>query len=190
MAIHRLRVTWAGSPVVGPGVSTFFFRDLSSGAPIDAIKAFFTSVKAEVAAGVTWNVQSSGDILNETDGSLAGSWSFPAAGGTVLSTGTGQFANGVGARVKWRTNGTFKGRRVVGSTFLVPAPVLSYEGAGNLQSISVSAIQAAGNTLVSAVGGDMVIWSRPGKGETNGEVNSVTACQAPDLVSWLRSRRT
>jgi hypothetical protein len=190
MAIHRIRTTWTGSPLVGSGVSTFYAEAMASDALLTALKAFYTAIKGMVPTGVTWTVQSSGDIVNESDGTLAGSWSFPGGGGTVTSSGSPNFVNGVGARVKWRTNGIHGDRRVVGSTFIVPLDMLQYEGAGNIVSTTVTGLQAAANTLVTSSGGDWVIWSKPAKGGTDGEVNPVVAGTAPDLVSWLRSRRT
>jgi len=190
MAIHRIRVTWSGGALVGPGVSTFYAKTMSSDALLTAIKDFYTAIVMQVPTGVQWNVLSSGDIINESDGTLAGSWSFPGAGGTVSSGFAETFVNGVGARVKWRTNGIHNGRRVTGSTFIVPIPISKYEGGGNLVANIVNTLQSAGDALVAASGGDMVIWSKPAKGGSDGESSVVTSCQAPDLVSWLRSRRT
>jgi hypothetical protein len=109
----------------------------------------------------------------------------------VVSTGGATFANGVGARIKWRTNGIHGDRKVVGSTFIVPLIQNCFEGAGNLTPTTVTLMQNSANALVTAAAGDLGIWSRPAAGGgSDGEWNAITAGVAPDLVSWLRSRRT
>ena len=191
MAIHRVRVPWTGSPVVGPAVSTFYLAQMSDTTGLTAIKNFFTALTGRIASGVQWTVPSGGDIINESDGTLAGSWSFPGGGGVVSAVGGTIWAPGVGARVQWRTNGLHNERRVVGSTFLVPLDISEFEGAGALAAACVTALQNAATGLVTGCAGDLVIWSRPKDEATaDGEVNAVTSAIAPDKVSWLRSRRT
>jgi len=189
--MHRVRVTWTGAPVVGPSVSTFYFEELATDAPITALKNFFTANILRHPTGIQWTIPSSGDILNETDGSLAGSWSFPGAGGVVASTGPSNFANGVGYRVQWRTNGIHNERRVIGSTFMVPMEATAFEGAGNIVAGTITAVQTAASAFVTACAGDLVIWSKPKDESTaDGELNAVVSAIMPDKVSWLRSRRT
>lgn len=191
MTLARIRVTWSGSPVVGPGVSTFYQSTMADASGLAAIKSFYTSLAGMCPSGLSWTIPSTGDFLNESDGSLAGSWSFPGAGGVVAASTASTWVNGVGARIKWQTNGIHKGRKVVGATFMVPVVVGAYEGSGNLVGSYVTLLQSSANALVSGMGGDMYVWSRPtAGGGTDGKKSAVTAAQAPDYVSWLRSRRT
>lgn len=107
----------------------------------------------------------------------------------MLPSGAAGFALGVGARVVWNTSGIFGGRRVRGSTFIVPLTIGSYEGAGQITAGVIATMQGAANTLAGFGPDGMFIWSRPQPG-TPGEAQTVTGAIAPDRVSWLRSRRT
>lgn len=186
--MKRHRVSWSGTPVTGPGLSTFYEAPSSAVGGADDIQAFFEAIKAYVPTGVQWTIPSNGDLIESTTGALAGSWSDPGTGGTVTATGLGQFANGVGTRIVWNTDGLFHDRRVKGSTFIVPLVVSAYEGAGNITSGALAALQAAADGLVAAMP-DMKIWSNP-RGGVDGEVSQVLSATVPDRVSWLRSRRT
>ena len=185
--LHRLRVPWTGSAVVGPGLSTFYFSGTMTGKPA-AVVAFFTAVAGAIAPGVTWTIPSSGDDLDDSTGQLLGAWSA-SGGGTVVSSGTGVFAAGVGARVVWETGNVHLGRRVKGSTFLVPLSAAQYQADGTIVNATSANLQAAGAALVTATTPDFRIWSRP---NALGQfaVSSVTAATSPDQVSTLRSRRT
>lgn len=187
-AIMRVRVRWAGSPLVGPGVSTFYFNSAASSANGAALADLFTALAPVVPGGVQWTIDNSGDTINEVNGDIDGSWSYTPAEAPIASSGSTTFTNGVGLRIKWVTDGIFHGDRVVGSTFVVPIPSVLFEGAGNLTSGAITGVQSAAAAFIAAADG-FVIWSRPGV-LNDGEVNPVTAASVPDAVSWLRSRRT
>jgi len=184
--IDRVRVTWSGAPVTGPGLSTFYFN--GGTADPAAISALFTSIAPYVAAGVGWNIPGAGDQLDVATGALTGSWS--AAGGSlVASSGNAEHAQGVGCRIKWLTNGRRNNRRITGSTFIVPLSGDSYAEGGGLNSDAASAIGPKAYDLWTTLGGDMLVWSRPKPGEM-GFVNSVVGVELSMDVTWLRSRRT
>lgn len=184
--IERVRVTWTGSPVTGPGLSTFYFK--SGTASPGALVTFFTAVAPYISAGVTFTVPGFGDVLDESNGGLTGTWAA-AGGGTVPSSGNAEHAQGVGARIQWRTGGIVARRRVVGSTFLVPVHRLMYDTDGTLAAGMVAAMAVAGANLIAATSPNLVIWSRP-KGTRLGTSHPVVASSFVDQVSWLRSRRT
>lgn len=186
--MKRYRVSWTGSPVVGGGLSTFYTSPTSEVGGADDLETFFTGIGAVVPTGVQFTIPSSGDIIESSDGSLAGSWSDPGTGGVVASSGSGSWANGVGARIVWNTDGLFNGRRVRGATFVAPIWISGYEGAGNLTSTTITQLQNTADALVAALP-ELGIWSRP-SGLSAGEFNLVTSATVPDKVSWLRSRRT
>lgn len=183
--IERMRVTWSGAPVTGDGLSTFYFKS-GSAAPA-AVKTFFTAMAPYIAAGVSFDVPTSGDVIDEATGGLTGVWAA-AGGGVVASSGNAEHAQGVGARLKWLTGGIVGGRRVVGSTFLVPIHRLMYDTDGTLAAGLVTAAPAAGNALVTATSPNFVIWSRP-TASRSGTSHPIVAAVFPDKVSWLRSRR-
>jgi hypothetical protein len=152
------------------------------------VEDFFDAIKDRLAGGTIVTVPSAGDVISDTDGSLQGVW---GSGGGVAITGTGNtlYAAGVGARVQWRTAGVNNGRRVVGSTFIVPLDNNQYATDGTLATVCVGDLQAAGDALVTAQLSAFTIWSRSQDGGA-GANHEVTSCLAPDKVSWLRSRRT
>lgn len=186
--INRLRVSWSGAPVVGPGLSTFYQGPGGSVGFADDIAAFFFNIAAQVVTGVQWLVPSNGETIDAATGTVTGTWSEPGTGGVVVSSGSAGFVNGTGARVVWNTGGVFAGRTVRGATFIVPLPTNSFEGAGNLTASAITALQDAANALVAAEP-QLSIWSRPA-GIVPGESNEVISASVPDAVSWLRSRRT
>lgn len=186
--LKRYRVTWAGTPVVGPGLSTFYESPESGVGGADAIEAFFAAIASYVPLGMSWTIPSNGDLITAETGVLTGSWSDPGTGGVVTSSGASSYVNGTGMRVVWNTDGIFKGRRVKGSTFIVPVASTGFEGPGNIIPAVLTGAQAAANALVGSLD-NMAIWSRPSDG-TPGQANQVISAAVPDFVSWLRSRRT
>lgn len=186
-SLARLRVTWTGSGIVGPGVSTFYFDPADTGASTRVL-AFFNTAPLLFPDKVTITVPSGGEIITDTTGELSGSWNDPGTGGTVTGTNTGDFAMGVGMQVRWQTGGIVGGRRVVGSTFLVPIASGIFDVNGTLDTATVTAEQSAANTMI---GGAVTfkVWSRPTPSRV-GSSNDITSAIVPDRVSWLRSRRT
>lgn len=185
--LNKVPVFWSGVPVVGGGVSTFYFNGSHVGFLAD-LSAFFTSVGAYIAGGVTFSFPNSGDLIDDATGNLVGTWSEPPEA-SVASSGIGQFANGVGCRIVWPTSGTTNNRRVKGSTFLVPLTVGCYTGSGHLDDTIRGNMQTAAAALLGASTPEMVIWTRP-VGGAGGASHTVVGALVPDQVSWLRSRRT
>lgn len=186
-SLARLRVTWSGSPVVGPGVSTFYFDPADTGAST-LVRNFFNAAPLLFPAGLTLTIPSGGEIITDTTGDLSGTWNDPGSGGTVNGANTGDFAKGVGMQVRWQTGGIVGGRRVVGSTFLCPIAGAIFDVDGTVDNASITSTQAAANTMI---GGAVTfkVWSRPTASRA-GTSNDITSAVVPDRVSWLRSRRT
>lgn len=184
--LERIRVTWSGSGVVGPGLTTFFFTQPTGALP-SAVRTFFSSLAALFPPSVTIQVPNNGDLIDEATGALAGTWTVGSTPAAVVGSSAGAFQLGVGAQVRWRTAGIVGGRRSVGSTFLVPATGGAFDTDGTLQSTSVTLIQNAANALIVA-SPNLAVWSRP-KGIRSGVAHVVTAATVPDRPSWLRSRR-
>lgn len=166
---------------------TFYSNAIGSGLPAD-ILAFLNGIKANVPGNVTFTVPSGGDLIRDTDGELVGSWTT-TGGGTVVGTGVGGFAIGVGARIKWTTSGVVNGRRVRGSTYLVPLMAGSFETDGRVRAATITSLSTPLSALVTAQSGKLVIWSRP-VGTRVGSSHVVTAGTIPSNPSTLRSRRT
>lgn len=189
-ALQRLRVEWSGSGVTGPGLTTFYF-DGAAVAFSDSVETFFNAIKANIPSDVIITVPSNGDIIEETSGDLIGVWSEPGTGGTITGTFAGDYAQGVGVRVVWQTSGIYRGRRVKGSTFLVPIGGALFGTNGLLDPATQAIFAAAAAALVTAEP-TLAIYSRKSDvtPATDGQRNVVVGSTVPSQVSWLRSRRT
>lgn len=186
MTLNRLLVSWEGSEIVGPGLSTFFYSGSMTGIPA-AVGTFFNAIKALVPAGETITIPSSGDTLDESTGELTGAWSA-SGGSSVATTGTANFAQGVGARIVWNTANVHLGRRVRGATFIVPLVASVYDAGGLVGTSAVSTLQTAADALVTATTSTWRIWSRPNDVGAFA-VSAVTGALVKRNVSTLRSRR-
>lgn len=193
----RLRCSWTGSGVVGPGVSTFYALDTSPGFPA-AVRAFLNSQAGSYPAGTSIQVPNNGDVLDPATGALTGSWTDGSTPAVITGTGSGGYAAGVGAQVRWKTAGIVNGRRCQGSTFLVPQISATYDAQGTIASVQLTSMQTAAQAYITAAP-YAVVWSRPYAGDTTpghvrppraGSTHLITAFDVPDRVSWLRSRRT
>ena len=186
--LHRVRVAISGGGVVGGGLTTFYVDELT-GLPDPAdFGAFFDSLKGLIPDQVNFNVPSTGDTIDAATGQLMGTWT----NGTpqnVGGTSGADFAAGVGARIVWETGVVRGGRRVRGSTFIVPlaSTNLDPDGTWNPTAVTVPIKAAADVLLGRAV--PPVVWSRPRTGLGGASVG-ITSSRVPVQVSWLRSRRT
>lgn len=196
--IARIRVTWSGTPVVGPGVSTFYLASTVSAGWPAALVTLFTAVKNYVPTGVTWTIPNVVDILEATTGELQSS-NTPGGGGTVLSSGGAvDYKPGVGGRMRWGTDGVVGGRRVTGTTFLVPMTSQETPN-GVIQGLTVSNITTAMNTYWGSASFDPAVYSRHIPAHTVngvvvperlGSIHQITSANVPSAITWLRSRRT
>lgn len=186
--LQRLRAVWGGTGIVGPGLSTFYKATTGASGWPDEVLALFNVGSVFYPSGLTLTVPSSGDLIDDATGALAGTWSEPGTGGTATATGSGVWAQGVGMQIRWRTNGIVAGRRVVGSTFVVPIMAVFYDTNGTIDSTTVTTVQGRADAYLAAHP-EARIWSRPA-GPRIGTSNQVTSAQVPDRISWLRSRRT
>lgn len=185
--IARVQVSWNGTPVVGGGLSTFYFNEAATGFVADVV-TFFDAIKGVFPQLLSWTIPGNGDLLDVASGQLTGTWA-ETGGSTVNCTGVGDYPQGVGARVRWATNGITNGRRVRGSTYLAPLLNGQFQGSNGLAEAARSLFANSGNVLVAAQSGDFLIYTQPKPGVA-GKTQIVTSADCPDKVSWLRSRRT
>lgn len=184
--LQRMRVEWSGTGVVGPSVTTLYFADLSTTAPADVV-TLLSAWPLAMPTGLTATVPSSGDTIDAATGEINGTWAI-AGGGLVGYGGNGDFALGVGARIKWNTAGIVGGRRVRGSTFLVPLLGSVYSSTGTLDSSLVTTVESAITTFLASASSTLEVYSRP-TATRAGVSSTVTSGSLPNAVSWLRSRR-
>ena len=186
MTILRVRSVWSNW-AGAPGITDLYTRDLIGTTMAAAVRAFWDAVKASLPTGLTIQVLGTADQINEVNGQLTGSSSFTAPA-PVVGTNAGGYAGGSGVVVNWITNGFVAGRRVRGRTFCVPV-ASTYDTNGSLASSIQSLYQTAANGLITANGGDFVVWSRPTDFRAGTDASVVSAI-VPDLAAVLRRRRT
>lgn len=183
--LARIRVEWTG--LVGlPGLSTFYVDTVVSPDVSDLV-AFFNGIKSFFPPGLQWNVPSSGDVIDDTNGELQGVWTGTGAS-TVAATGTfAAYPAGTGARIRWLTGGIVGGRRVTGATFLTPMTAASYQDNGTLNDTMISTVSGAATTLLGAM--PIRVWHRNHSGSSDGSSWVIEGVNIPDRVTSLRSRR-
>lgn len=182
-------MSWEGTGVVGGGVSTFYTS--GSGATLKtAAEAFFNAIKGHFPSpGNAWVVPSSGELVESTTSKVVGIWTAGTATSIGWTSSTPSYAAGVGARVVWETDTFVDGRKVRGSTFLVPLTSQFWDSGGTILDSAVTTLQNAAVAFRAAA--PLVIVTRPTtKGGSDGGSAAVTSARVPDKVTWLKSRRT
>lgn len=160
---------------------------------VDAVGDFWDTFVSRFPIGVTVTVDPLVVQLGAANGVLDETWTATPHAATTGSNNQASSAAGVGCRVRWNTQGIRNGRRVIGTTFIVPLSADQYEVNGTLGSTTISGITTAAEALLgraNAASHAMVVWSRPTPGVgTNGFVSPVTGALVPDKVAWLRTRK-
>lgn len=182
--INRYRVNWTGF-TGAPGLSTFY-SDGASTAALAAIRTFFNSCTTYLPTSLTLDFPGTGDQLESTTGALTGVWSVAPPLPVIGAAPTGFFAGGTGVRVIWETGVIVNGRRVKGSTFIVPLSTFAYDTNGTMTSGGFSAINNAAGVLAGT--GLLKIWSRPNAGGS--AITTVSAGRCVDATTNLRTRRS
>jgi len=188
-SLSRVRVGWTGAAVVGPGVSTFYTA--GDGATLQAaLRTFFTAIGGSFPnLKGQWDFPSEGEVIDSATGELTGAWTGATAASIPWSSNNAVWVNGVGTRIVWNTSGFLRGRRVRGSTFLVPLSLATYDTDGTIAGAVLTQLKAAADALIEDVP-ELTVFSRPTAAGGNGGSTPVTAASVPDKISWLRSRRT
>jgi hypothetical protein len=188
--IYRARAVWSGFPG-GPGTSTYYSLAIPDTV---AFRAYYDTLKGIYPPAVSIQVQSTGDIINEEDGELTGSWSAGAAPAPVVGTGAGVYAAPVGVLNRFTTSTIVAGRRVKGRLFHVPAVTSAFQTDGSVAPTIVASVATAGSALIAGHEGQMVVWARPKEPTEDdpgrlGSHGIVTGSVCPDMAVTLRTRR-
>ena len=181
--IERLICTWRGGLGL-PGYSTFYAVP-GAGHQAD-YAAFLSGLAAGLPSGVTIEVPNTGDVIDDATGTLVGTWS---GGTTTVVTGgaAGGYAAGIGVCVNWQTGGIVAGKRVRGRTFLCPVASGQFAADGSLTPAAQADYVTRVGALLTALGGDGLIWSRP-RPALAGSSHPIVGFNVPDRPSALRSR--
>lgn len=186
--LQRVVVQWAGNGVVGSAVNVLHYSGSEGGVPdVAAIRAAYANLIPSLGSGTQILVPGSGDVIEDTTGELVGSWTATTPA-TVVGTGGGSIAAGVGACIGWATGGIVNGRRLRGRTFLVPMAAGGYDTDGTLGGGSLLVAQQCAGGLMAA--GPLGVWHRPTTvGGSDGTSYGVTSYKVRDKVAFLSSRR-
>lgn len=185
--MHRIAVSWQGWPGA-PGVSQHFQTGGIVQANIDAVRSFYNALVTLIPSGLTIQVPSIGDDIDDASGLIVGSWSVATTPAVVTGTGAGAYAGNAGAVIHWQTALVVNRRRVRGRTFIVPLVSTAYDTAGSLSTAAQGVLQTAANGLIAALTPNYCVWHRPSSFST-GQFASVASARVPDLAVSLRSRR-
>lgn len=185
MTLNRVRVLWQNFPG-SPGYTNHYVGSLVTAQT--AIRTFYQSLNTLFPTGLTIQVPSSGDQINESTGQITGTWSG-AAQAVVTSVGSGNYSGASGACINWRTSILIEGRRPMGRTFLVPLTLASFDSGGTLSTPTLGQIGTAATQLITDLAGELKIFCRP-RPTIAGVGATVISAQVPDMAAVLRSRRT
>lgn len=199
--IGLVRVDWAGGPggsglttiAVNAGADGSALTAAVGGAVCGAVDAWVQTWDAIIPSAYTRKVRREIDVFDTATGKLA--WTVPSTGTSSTRTGTatGAYAAGVGCRVVWLTGQVRNGRRVKGSSFIVPLSTGSYEADGTISQTTFNFLTNSSAGMISGLssaGAPMMVWHRPRSGVADGAAFQVSGYSLPDKVSWLRSRRS
>ncbi len=166
-----IRSEWSGTSG-GPGltqiaVETGDILIINAGQTqtlVNAMRTFWDSIKAYLPDEVVISVNPTIDLYNTASGQLVGSSTAASSPAGVAGTATGVYAGGAGMRINWATGVIRNGRRVRGSTYIVPAASTVYTNNGTVSSSVRTPVGVSATTLISALEGagfPMQVFSRP-----------------------------
>lgn len=167
-----VRTSWSGTSG-GPGLTQFAVLGAAGGiwnpsgtqAAVNAVRTFWDALKSNLPDELKLDVSPVIDDYDTVTGDLVGSYVAGTAPLQVAGTSAGSYVGGAGAKVTWNTGQIRNGKRVKGSTYLVPISNGVFGATGTVGPTAVTTINLAASNLLSqlAAGGtSMAVWSRPG----------------------------
>jgi hypothetical protein len=200
--VYIVTTNWSGLQG-GPGITQMAMATIDEGGfidastadiMVDAVAAFWNSIKSEIPNDVTLTV--SGEVESFATatgelGSIITATSPPAAvvGGSALA-----YSAASGYKINIRTGDVKNNRRVRGSIFVVPSSINVYDNNGNVSSSVASAVATAQATLRTTLAGpniELGVWSRPKGSPTpsGGSFHPTSGLDVSTKVAVLRGRR-
>jgi hypothetical protein len=193
--IMRIRTVIQGIQGL-PGLSTVYAKGAAA-TPVNAdgtdmlarVRAFWLPLAGSMPTGVTVSVNGQVDIINEADGSLAGSLSL-ASPAAVNGSGGSALPIAAAIVLQEQTGVIIAGRRLRGRSFISPVSTGTSTNGFVANATGATIIAAALTTLTGATTSAPVVWHRPNpKGAANGSVSVITAFAVGPNFGVLRSRR-
>lgn len=197
-----IRTDWSGTSG-GPGLTQMCLDTMenwpvpieSAGQDaVDAVRAFWLALQTVLPNELTLQVQPQIDNYNTLSGDLDFSITVPTTPAAVLGNSSATYAGGSGIKVVWETNQIKRGRRVRGSTFIVPAAGTAFSNTGVVTSAAQTTINNAAATLLTTLETNLtrlLVWSRPVTLPTPrvGDTTPVEIGVCSQKSAILRSRR-
>lgn len=204
MSVGIIRTAWAGTSG-GPGLtqlavrepSGVFATDASVQSCVNAVRAFWNAIAAQLPNEITLTVQPTVDWYREADSELVGSITAATAPASVAGTDTGSYSMASGYKCNLQTGVIRNGRRVRGSIYVVPAALGVFSTSGTIGSAPRATTNTALATLKSSLNGsglEWCVWSREFKATADkpyraGATAPVTVAEVNEKVAVLRGRR-
>lgn len=196
-----VRTEWSGTSG-GPGLTQMAVLGAAGGiwnpggtqAAVNAVRAFWASLTGQLPNELSLVVSPVIDDYDTVSGELVGSYTAGTSPAPVLGTSTATYAAGAGFKVTWNTGQIRNGRRVRGSTFVVPAAQVVYDTSGRIIGTTQTVVNNAAGTLLSALGSagtSMAVWSRPRELPTprGGYATEVVTGTCSSKTAIMRGRR-
>lgn len=196
-----VRTEWSGTSG-GPGLTQMALLGAAGGewnpsgaqAAVNAVRAFWDSQKANLPDELRLTVSSTIDVYDRVTGDLTASYVAGTAPLVVAGTSAGGYAGGAGLKVTWNTGQIRNGRRVRGSTFIVPIAATSFTATGTVAPTTMAQVNLSATNLIAALNAastPLAVWSRPFNG-VNARVGFATevvqgVCSSKSAI--LRGRR-
>lgn len=166
-----VRTEWSGTSG-GPGLTQFALLGAAGGewnpggeqAAVNAVRAFWFALAGILPDELRLTVNPVVDSYNRETGDLIASNTAGTVPAVVAGTSTTGYAGGAGLKITWNTGQIRNGRRVRGSTFIVPVTLGAFTNIGTVTPGTITTVNAAAANLVTALGQGGVslgVWSRP-----------------------------
>jgi hypothetical protein len=199
--IDQVTVRWVypSGTSGGPGYSIFFGPGLST--YLGSLRTFYSSCAAYLPNNMTLQFIGSGVQIDSASGRQVGDWTNTPPADVVSAVPVNTTVSTSGFIVDWRTSGrNWRGRKIRGKTFFVPAAGSVYTSAGAINTTAANTINTAATGLMNTTAGALGVWSRPvyEKGPDGkptdvllhaGVIAAVTSTNVPLKAVVLRSRR-
>lgn len=191
--VYRYSVEWS-IPNAGPSVSVFHFGDSDPGglqAGVNALRAAFAGIASLIPDEVVISFPPAATELDTATGQTLG---FPTVTppANVSGSSSGGWAGGTGIRLVWPTEVVYNGRRVRGSTFLVPMASSSFTSGGLVSPAATTTVQTAFDTFRVAsqlTNTPFGIWHRPTTQQGGGFWAAAAATTVSPRAGTLRGRK-
>lgn len=172
MTVAIVRTEWSGTSG-GPGLTQMAILGAAGGDwnpsgaqnAVNAVRSFWDSLKSFLPDEVKLQVMPIVDVYDRVTGDLVDSNVAATAPLSVQGTATGGYAGGAGLKVSWNTNQIRQGRRVRGSTFIVPVANTAFSLTGNIAAGAQTTVTTSAQALIAALNSGATplgVWSRPG----------------------------